>query len=98
RWPRDWSSDVCSSDLDASDEQVAARRAAEQRAAAAVLGVSTVAFLGLRDGQLAPTLILRRAIAAQVRRERPTLVLTHYPRRVLRSEERRVGKEGRRRG
>jgi LmbE family N-acetylglucosaminyl deacetylase len=68
---------------DAADEQVAATRAAEQRAAAAVLGVRTVAFLGLRDGQLVPTLDLRRAIAAHVRRERPMLVITHYPHRVL---------------
>jgi LmbE family N-acetylglucosaminyl deacetylase len=68
---------------DAPDEQIAATRAAEQRAAAAVLGVGTVAFLGLRDGRLTPTLDLRRAIAAQVRRQRPDLVLTHYPRRVL---------------
>ncbi|MBG0566087.1 PIG-L deacetylase family protein [Actinoplanes aureus] len=55
----------------------------EQRAAAAVLGVREVRFLGLPDGCLEPTLALRREITAQIRRDRPALVLTHYPRRVL---------------
>ena len=62
---------------------VASTRMAEQRAAAAVLGVREVRFLGLPDGRLEPTLDLRRAITAQIRRDRPALVLTHYPRRVL---------------
>jgi LmbE family N-acetylglucosaminyl deacetylase len=65
------------------DAEVAEVRAAEQRAAAAVLGVREVVFLGLRDGSLVPDLALRRAIALHVRRARPDLVLTHFPRRVL---------------
>lgn len=70
-------------DLSVTDEKVAAIRAAEQRAAAAVLGVRQVTFLGCRDGQLAPTVGLRRMITSELRRHRPSLVLTHYPRRVL---------------
>ncbi|UQU67727.1 PIG-L family deacetylase [Couchioplanes caeruleus] len=71
---------VCS---DGAQGGAAEVRAREQRAAAAVLGVRAVAFLGRRDGRLEPDLALRRDIALHVRRERPTLVLTHYPRRVL---------------
>jgi len=70
-------------DLTITDVQVAAIRSAEQRAAATVLGVREVTFLGCRDGQLAPTVGLRRMITSQLRRQRPSLVLTHYPRRVL---------------
>jgi LmbE family N-acetylglucosaminyl deacetylase len=65
------------------DREVAATRAAEQRNAATVLGVRRVTFLGLPDGQITSTLDLRREITAQLRRHRPSLVLTHYPRRVL---------------
>jgi LmbE family N-acetylglucosaminyl deacetylase len=68
---------------DARMDGVASTRMAEQRAAAAVLGVHEVRFLGLPDGRLEPTLELRRAVTAQIRRDRPAVVLTHYPRRVL---------------
>jgi len=64
-------------------EEVSAIRYAEQRAAASMLGVSKVLFLGMPDGQLAPTYELRLAIAREIRRARPELVLTHFPRRVL---------------
>jgi LmbE family N-acetylglucosaminyl deacetylase len=64
-------------------EEVSAIRYAEQRAAASALGVGQVLFLGLPDGQLAPTYELRLAIAREIRRVRPELVLTHFPRRVL---------------
>lgn len=65
------------------DAELSAVRCAEQRAAAAVLGVREVAFLGFRDGSLAPTVELRRAIARQMRRFEPDLVLTHAPVRML---------------
>lgn len=64
-------------------EEVSAIRYAEQRAAASALGVVKVLFLGMPDGQLAPTYELRLAIAREIRRARPELVLTHFPRRVL---------------
>src|SRR5258708_40326211 len=47
------------------DEEIVRTRYAEQRAAAAVLGVSEVIFLGFSDGRLAPTPELRQAIARQ---------------------------------
>jgi LmbE family N-acetylglucosaminyl deacetylase len=65
------------------DAELSATRYAEQRAAAEVLGVKDVVFLGFRDGYLAPTVELRKAIAREIRRHKPDLVLTHAPVRVL---------------
>ncbi|MFJ1807328.1 MULTISPECIES: PIG-L deacetylase family protein [unclassified Streptomyces] len=51
-------------------------REREQRASAAVVGVSTVEFLDHRDGVVEYGPALRRDIAAAVRRHRPELVIT----------------------
>lgn len=51
-------------------------REAEQRASAAVVGVSTVEFLDHHDGVVEYGLDLRRDIAAAIRRHRPELVIT----------------------
>ncbi|GGZ84146.1 PIG-L deacetylase family protein [Streptomyces echinoruber] len=51
-------------------------REREQRAGAAVVGVSVVEFLGHRDGVVAYGPALRRDIAAAIRRHRPELVVT----------------------
>ena len=51
-------------------------REAEQRAAAAAVGVSAVEFLDHRDGVIEYGVSLRRDIAAAVRRHRPELVIT----------------------
>ncbi|MFD9379622.1 PIG-L deacetylase family protein [Streptomyces sp. NPDC059999] len=51
-------------------------REAEQRASAAVVGVSTVEFLDHRDGVVEYGLDLRRDIAAAIRRHRPELIVT----------------------
>ncbi|WP_326756476.1 PIG-L family deacetylase [Streptomyces hirsutus] len=51
-------------------------REREQRASAAVVGVSTVEFLDHRDGVIEYGTALRRDIAAAVRRHRPELVIT----------------------
>ncbi|MEV6595772.1 PIG-L deacetylase family protein [Actinoplanes sp. NPDC051346] len=64
-------------------EDLAARRYAEQREAARVLGVTDVVFLGFPDGLLADTPELRLALTRQIRRHRPDLVLTHQPLRSL---------------
>jgi LmbE family N-acetylglucosaminyl deacetylase len=63
------------------DAELSARRYSEQRVAAEVLGVQDVVFLGFRDGSLAPTVELRKAITREVRRFKPELVLTHSPSR-----------------
>jgi LmbE family N-acetylglucosaminyl deacetylase len=63
--------------------ELAATRAAEQRGAAAVLGVGEVVFLGHHDGELQVTVALKRELVRQLRRVRPELVLTWCPQRVL---------------
>ncbi|MFD3542692.1 PIG-L deacetylase family protein [Streptomyces sp. NPDC058662] len=57
-------------------EDCAPLREAEQRASAAVVGVSRVEFLDYRDGVVEYGLGLRRDIAAAIRRHRPELVVT----------------------
>jgi LmbE family N-acetylglucosaminyl deacetylase len=54
----------------------------EQRAAAAVVGVTDVRFLGHPDGRLELTLDLRRDISRVIRQVRPQRVLTSSPERV----------------
>ncbi|MFD8983605.1 PIG-L deacetylase family protein [Streptomyces sp. NPDC059564] len=56
--------------------ECAALREAEQRASAAVVGVSVVEFLDHRDGVVEYGLGLRRDVAAAIRRHRPELVIT----------------------
>ncbi len=51
-------------------------REAEQRAAAAAVGVDVVEFLDHRDGTLQEGPALRRDLAAAIRRHRPDLVVT----------------------
>lgn len=57
-------------------ERCAPLREQEQRASAAVVGVSRVEFLDHRDGVIEYGVGLRRDIAAAVRRHRPELVIT----------------------
>ena len=56
-------------------------RRAEQRAAAAAVGVTDVRFLGYPDGRLEFTLVLRRDISRVIRQIRPQRVLTTSPER-----------------
>jgi LmbE family N-acetylglucosaminyl deacetylase len=64
------------------DDQLTATRYKEQRAAAEVLGVREVVFLGFRDGYLVANVELRRAITREIRRFKPDLVMTHAPQRA----------------
>lgn len=57
-------------------EQSAPLRETEQRAAAEIVGVETVEFLGFPDGMLEYGLPLRRAFARSIRRHRPEVVIT----------------------
>lgn len=57
-------------------------REAEQRAAADVLGVKTVTFLGFRDGELEVNLETRRAVTRVVRTVRPEVILAPDPSRL----------------
>ena len=58
-------------------------RRAEQTAAAKVVGVTDVAFLGFSDGRLEPTIELRREISRVIRRVRPQRVVGQSPDRNL---------------
>jgi LmbE family N-acetylglucosaminyl deacetylase len=65
---------------DTPREQIPIVREAEQRAAAAAVGVKQVDFLdGYGDGTVTVTLDLRRDIAAAIRRFRPDRILTSSP-------------------
>jgi LmbE family N-acetylglucosaminyl deacetylase len=72
---------------EATDVSVAARRQitetrkAEQRAAAAVLGLKDVIFLDYMDGVLQPTLDLRRDLVRLYRTYRPTRLICQSPER-----------------
>ena len=65
------------------DSELVAIRQREQRAAAKVLGIKKIEFLGYKDGHLAPDLKLRRDIVRMIRKYKPELVITHIPGRVL---------------
>jgi LmbE family N-acetylglucosaminyl deacetylase len=73
--------DKGTSDPGRDPREVAAQRIDEQRAAARVLGVEEVIFLGHADGTLQPTLELRRDIVRVIRRVRPEAVLCPDPTR-----------------
>ena len=60
---------------------IAGIRQAEQRAAAAEVGVTDVRFLGWPDGRLVPSIELRRDISRVIREVRPERVLTQSPER-----------------
>jgi LmbE family N-acetylglucosaminyl deacetylase len=63
--------------------EMAALRHDEQRAAAAIVGVHDVHFLGYPDGRLEATLDLRRDLSRVIRQVRPTRVLAQSPERLL---------------
>jgi LmbE family N-acetylglucosaminyl deacetylase len=62
--------------LDRPPDETGPLREAEQRRAAAVVGVETVEFLDYRDGMIEYGLPLRRDLARAIRRHRPHVVLT----------------------
>lgn len=74
---------------DTPRDAMPALREAEQRAAAAAVGVKEVEFLdGYADGVLTPSIELRRDITRVIRRVRPDRILTNSP---LRRWERIAG-------
>lgn len=66
-------------DPDVPRERIAGIREAEQRAAAAELGVEDVVFLGYPDGRLTVDLGLRRDITREIRRVRPQRLVCQAP-------------------
>lgn len=70
------------SDPSVSSDALVPVRAEEQRRAALALGVARVQFLGYEDGEIEDTRELRRDITREIRRWRPTLIMTLNPRRT----------------
>ena len=68
-----------SADPNMTSEQLAATREKEQLAAAKVLGVKDVVFMGYPDGELEHTLGLRRDLTRVVRRYRPDIAIVPDP-------------------
>jgi LmbE family N-acetylglucosaminyl deacetylase len=68
-------------DPDVPRREIAGIRRAEQTAAAQVVGVTDLTFLGHPDGRLYPTIELRRDISRVIRRVRPQRVVSQSPER-----------------
>lgn len=73
------SGDKGSSDPEMTHERLAEIREQEERDAAAALGVRDVVFLRYKDGELFPTLELRRDITRIIRMKKPDIVVTLDP-------------------
>jgi LmbE family N-acetylglucosaminyl deacetylase len=63
----------------ATAEQICAVRQAEQNAAATIIGVKSVHFLGLEDGLIVPGIDLRREVVRAIRRIQPDILVTCDP-------------------
>ena len=61
-------------------------REREQRAAADILGVSSVTFLGELDGHLEVTLATRKKVCREIRRLRPEVLVAPDPSRLWSGE------------
>lgn len=59
--------------------QLCSSRVEEQRAAADVLGVQSVRFLGVPDGEIVPDMALRKEITRVIRQEKPDILVTCDP-------------------
>ncbi|MCY3946466.1 MAG: PIG-L family deacetylase [Anaerolineaceae bacterium] len=91
------SGDKGSSDPDMTPDQLVAIREEEERRAAAALGVKDVIFLRYPDGELEPSLDLRRDIVREIRRFKPDVLVTFDPsnwyseNRINHSDHRAIG-------
>lgn len=75
------SGDKGSADPEMTSERLVVIREEEERNAAAALGVKEVIFLRYKDGELFPTLDLRRDITRAIRMKKPDIVVTLDPTR-----------------
>ena len=74
--------DAGGSDLSVARSDMAAIRREEQLAAASVVGVKDVTFLGFPDGRVTASIELRRDISREIRRVRPDRVVCQSPERM----------------
>jgi LmbE family N-acetylglucosaminyl deacetylase len=75
------SGDAGGDDSTHTREERSAIRESEQTAAAKEVGVTNLTFLRWPDGQVEPTLALRREISRVIRTHQPDLVITQSPER-----------------
>ncbi|MGH2795290.1 MAG: PIG-L deacetylase family protein [Actinomycetota bacterium] len=68
-----------SSDPEMTREKLADMRHTEQLAAAEILGIKDVIFMGFEDGYLYPDLELRKAVAREIRKVRPDVIISQDP-------------------
>ena len=80
--------DKGSNDAAVKPEELCALRHQEQHAAAAILGVTNVNFLGYPDGYLTPDINLRRDITRIIRLEKPDILVTCDPETFIVGETR----------
>ena len=73
------SGDKGSGEPDMTSERLIAIREEEQRCAASVIGCQDVTYLRMRDGELTPSLELRRELVRLIRLKQPTIVVTNDP-------------------
>lgn len=73
------SGDKGSADPEMTGDKLAAIREVEEQKAAEALGVKEVVFLRYKDGELYPTLELRRDITRMIRMKKPDIVVTLDP-------------------
>ncbi len=66
-------------DPKASPAQICGIRRAEQKAAAAIIGVKSVRFLDLEDGFVVPSIDLRREVVRAIRQAKPDILVTCDP-------------------
>ena len=72
-----------SEDRKISEKKLIAIREEEQRKAGEILGLKAVEFLGYPDGYLEPTLDLRKDISIEIRKYKPSILITTNPTRDL---------------
>ena len=72
-----------SEDRKISEKKLVSIREEEQRKAGEILGLKAVEFLGYPDGYLEPTLDLRKDISREIRKYKPSILITTNPTRDL---------------
>ncbi len=70
-------------DRDISSEKLSKIREEEQRNAGKILGLKAIEFLGYPDGYLEPSLDVRRDISREIRKYKPSVLITTNPKRDL---------------
>tara|TARA_B110000263_G_scaffold109023_1_gene95313 strand:+ start:1889 stop:2614 length:726 start_codon:yes stop_codon:yes gene_type:complete len=66
-----------------SGKELSKIREEEQRNAGKILGLKAIEFLGYPDGYLEPTLEVRRDISREIRKYKPSILITTNPKRDL---------------